>query len=189
MTDARKLWTSGSKVPVQVDAKEIAAQAERFARRMFWANGKEYIAGAIVIPVFVAYAALPQVGLPLLSRIASGLTVVAAIFVLAHLWRRGGGGAADLRWGDTTLSAYRRQLERRRELLRDVPRWYLAPFLPGLVLFHIGTALGPRPGAWRGSAISGAVSIAVFIAIAILNRRGARKLDAEIAALPPDEPT
>lgn len=71
--------------------------------------------------------------------------------------------------------------------MHSVPRWYLGPFVPGLLVFLGGMALDPRAGrAWPAILFTALLSVATFVFIALRNRAAAHKLDVEISALPLD---
>ena len=86
-----------------------------------------------------------------------------------------------LSWAGTSLKFQCTELARQRDALRSVWLWYLGPLLPGLVVFMWG-----RQG---GSAhhpvelLVDGLMLAVFVAIAWLNRRSAAKLQRQIDAL------
>ena len=76
------------------------------------------------------------------------------------------------------LEFLRSELVRQRDLLRSVWWWYLAPFVPGLLLILGGVAL-ERPGRW-GWLAPGIVAAVTFVGIGLLNQRVARKLQRRI---------
>jgi lipopolysaccharide export LptBFGC system permease protein LptF len=88
---------------------------------------------------------------------------------------------------DAGLSSYiefqRRELERQRDALRSVWRWYLGPLVPGMavLLASFGRA-NPRhiQHIWLFLAIEAAVIGAVFAGIAKLNSKAADKLQKQI---------
>jgi len=89
---------------------------------------------------------------------------------------------------DDLASVHRRELVRQRDALRSVWRWYLAPFVPGLLVFIVGTTIeaGVHAPLWAviaTSAVSlGFVSL-IFAGVWALNAYAARKLDQEINSL------
>jgi uncharacterized protein involved in response to NO len=74
------------------------------------------------------------------------------------------------------LRFHRSELERQRDMLRAVPRWYLLPLVPG-----IATAIVVR---WEPLVDLGAAAIAfgMFYLIWRLNRWGAKQLDVQAQA-------
>ena len=77
----------------------------------------------------------------------------------------------------SSLQFYRRQLERQRDLTASVWSWYLAPLVPGLLLFAVSSALGdPHPRKLIVLALFYGFSAGLFIFIWKLNARAARCL-------------
>jgi hypothetical protein len=165
---------------------DIHARAERFQTRIRWRNWSEYLAAVFVAGVF-GYGAISAPSL--LLQIGNGLVAAAAIYVswrmhqLAHPASRG-----DLAQAVNCAEFHRAELVRQRDALRSVWTWYLAPFVPGLVVFAFGIAFVPGaevPIVAR-LAVAGLTlaSVAlVFAAIAWLNASAAKKLQAEIECL------
>ena len=128
-----------------VTLEDLMKHETKFARTIQWRNVREYVAAAVVISVFTALAFGPHGprALRLTARVGCLLIVAATIFVAARLRSRGTPSpapAADATTRDH-LAHYRAELIRQRDLLASVPRWYLAPFLPGMALFFAGVAL------------------------------------------------
>jgi hypothetical protein len=187
MTDARKLWTAGSKAPVEVSMEAILAREAKLKRAVRISHTMEYVAGVFVIGWFIAAAALPERGLPPVARIGSAMIACGAVFVLTYLALRG--KPPEARHEASTLACYRAQLEHRRDLLSRVPRWYIAPFMPGMIVFLAGIAIDKwgEPQTLPMLAIVVTVVLGVNVGIALLNRRAARKLARELAELPTPE--
>ena len=83
---------------------------------------------------------------------------------------------------------YRSELERQCEALLSVWRWYLLPFVPGIVVFILGVAFAPSAGMPMLESISLSVTGLGFAAIVmgfvwLLNLLAARTLQTEIRAL------
>lgn len=184
--DLRTLWQSadGGEPPSLLDLRR---RARALQRRVFWRNLREYAAVAPLtfVWVFVGYHASGAA----LLRAACVLLVAGGAAVAVQLARRGAGREAPA--GATTaehVAFLRGELVRQRDLLRDVWRWYLAPFVPGVVLFLVAIPLeAPLPGAsgplWAASAAGAAIVALVFCAVSRLNSAGARHLQQEIEGL------
>jgi MFS family permease len=186
MKHARELWSKDDAPTPEVTMEEILTRADTLRRKVRFSNTMELVAGAFVVVIFVAMAALPDfTRLPALSRVGAALIACAAIFVLTYLVLRS--KAPEVRRDTSTLGCYREELERRRALLASVVWWYLAPFWPGMTLFFAGIVIAHwgEPPAMRAGALSFLVAALVNVSIALLNRRVARKLAAELASLPP----
>ncbi len=80
----------------------------------------------------------------------------------------------------------RRELIRQRDLLRSIWRWYLGPLIPGLAVMFMAfaqAAVGSHshvkhPGVLV--AIDGLFFVTVFLVVAMLNKKAARKLQRQI---------
>ncbi len=81
---------------------------------------------------------------------------------------------------DTCLAFHQRELERQRDLLRDVWKWYLLPFVPGLIA--IVAARLPSTGWIRGLRFI-LFCAAGFYFLWWLNKRAADKLQRQIDEL------
>lgn len=187
MTDhdsLRELWASDQGEKFTMSITELTARSDRFRSRIHRRNLIEYVAAALVVSVFGWLAFI----VPVWSvRVGAILIILAAIYISWQLNR-----VAPLSQGygsaDNLVSVYRRELVRQRDALKTVWRWYLLPFLPGIVIFVLGTKIeaGVSLPVWA-IAISSAMSLGfvalIFLGIWLLNAYAARKLDIEIKAL------
>lgn len=179
------LWQQQERQPRELAVEQIARSAASFRRIIRRRNIREYAAAALVIAFFGSYAALAEATL---VRVACAAIIAGTIYVAWYLRRHGSVEPAELAACTTDhLEAHRRQLERQRDLLASVWRWYLGPLLPGLFLFAISVPIEQSRTArgWISAAIVMSIGAAVFIGIARLNRMGARRLQREIDALLP----
>ena len=78
---------------------------------------------------------------------------------------------------------HRRELERQRDLARDVWKWYLLPFVPGLLAVVAVPALHSPPEKWIRALPFILLWAAMFYAVWRLNKRGANKLQRQIDEL------
>jgi len=183
----QKLWTQQTEEPFVMTLADVHLHAHRFQSRIRTRNLTEYAAAALVIVFFVWLAAtVPE---PLV-QISAGLIVVGALYVCWKLYQlgraatRGEMNAAAQSW----VAFHRAELVRQREALRTVWSWYLAPFIPGMVVFLAGvsfTEANPAPLPARlGVFLAGlGLMAAVFAVIWWLNAQAVKKLDVEIAAV------
>jgi len=180
------LWQAQEREPMELAVERIARDAASFRRTIRRRNIREYAAAAIVVAVFGAYAALADT---ILMRAACAATIAGAIYVAHYLRRHGSAEPGELAACTMDhLASHRRQLERQRDLLASIWRWYLGPLVPGLVLFAISAPFEQSStlrGTWIGTAIALSIGAAVFVGIARLNRMAARQLQREIDALLP----
>jgi hypothetical protein len=134
--DIKQIWQSQPTEGTTVTLEDIRGRAGKFQRRVASRNLREYIAGAFVVAAF-GFVAWHMSGW--MIKLGSVATILATLFVTWELYRRGrargvpgGATAAGL------LAFHREELVRQREALRTVWLWYIAPFLPGLVLIMLG---------------------------------------------------
>ena len=187
MTDQdplRDLWATDQGEKFTMSIADLTARSDRFRSKIKRRNMTEYFAAALVVGIF-GWLAL---NIPVLSvRIGAGLIILAAIYISWQLNKLAsvdaGGSPAD-----NLASTHRRELVRQRDALRSVWRWYLMPFVPGIVVFVLGTTIeaGATVPLWAVVA-SSVVSLgfvgAIFAGVWALNAYAARKLDEQIKAL------
>lgn len=162
---------------------DIRARAERFQSRIRLRNWIEYAAAAIVIAGF-AWAAFAVSDI--VVRTACGLILLGTLYVvwkLATVARASAKRDEALSWADF----YRAELVRQRDALNGIWRWYLGPLVPGWVLLWIGAGVAradePLWASVGVPALGLAIGLGAFAAIAALNKRAAKALQAEIEAL------
>ena len=171
------VWQQREGDPMRLSVEDLERQAHSFARGIRWRNASEYAAAAVVVVFFSSQAVRATT---LLERWGSCLIVLAAVFVSGYLWRRGSAAEFDsLMETRALLASHRRELERQRDLLRSVGRWYLLPFVPGFVMILIGRAAEHPVAALLGSVVGAAVLVVGWW----LNRAAARELQRDIEAL------
>ena len=156
---------------------DIRAKAGRFeqkTRRWYVFTGMVFLA-AIMLEVWQVWRE-PDV----VERVGDGLTIAALVYVA--FWFRSRARIASMPAGlalTTSVDFYRHQLTRERDLANH-PWRYLAVFVPGVGLSLLGRSLDRPPA--QTAAIA-AFGIALFFAVAWVNRRTARKLQSEIDLL------
>lgn len=181
----QSLWTRQTAEPFTMTLTEIHSRAGRFRATIRTRNLTEYAAAILVLGVFGWMAWLiPQ---PVVKAGAI-LIMLGTAYVAYALHRRGGTGKM-LPDGMQPLADYHRgELVKQREALASVWRWYLLPFVPGVLVFVGGVSFAPETGLplvarlVQFATATGFVAI-LFTGICWLNIRAAKQLDAEIAAL------
>jgi hypothetical protein len=171
----QKLWQDQPLEGIKMSAKELRLRAGKFERRIRWTNMRETVASLIAVGLFVYFLATSH---DWLSRITFGLFIVAMLWIVGALYRKG--SAKKLPEGADTQAGvrfYRAELERQYEVVKNVWWWYLAPLVPGFVVYTIGFAVKfPRPGAWAGLAVMDVIVAGMFYVIWRMNMRAARCL-------------
>jgi hypothetical protein len=177
----KQLWKE-QPVAVAPDWLErVKADARRMNRGVALRNAVEYAASAFVLAGFGFYIlAFPH---PLM-RLGSGLIIAATLFVVWQLRRRASGARLPTGAVAESWVAFRRaQLVRQRDALRSVWLWYLAPFVPGMVVFRWGVETELAAGPFAHGLVANLVIGLVFIGVAAVNLFGARKLQGRIDEL------
>lgn len=177
----RSLWQSMPTEPVVITPYEMRMRAAFFEGRIRRRNRVEYIACGFVAAVFSWYATFDLS--TILWPIANFMIAAATIYVGISLHRKGKAGATpDSGTVGSLVEFHRQELVRQRDALKTVWRWYLLPFVPGLVLWFIAMWIGQgqdaaRPGLF--AVVLGLVFVlcmAVYLVILLLNLLGAARL-------------
>jgi len=163
----QSLWRNQRVEPAQMSLEELRQKAERFQRKISRRNLREYVAGAFV---FVAFSYFIWLLPPM--RLGSALLLAATAYVLYQLHTRGAAKEVPESLALGTCL----------EFHRDVWKWYLLPFVPGLLAI-IAVPLLRQPEKWTGAWPVILVWSGMFYAILKLNKRGAEKLQRQIDEL------
>jgi hypothetical protein len=175
----KNLWQNQSVEPVQMSLAEIRQKAMRFQKRIRHRNLREYAAAVFVVAMFgYQMWRSPQI------RLAGGLILAGTLYVVYQLHTKGASRTVpeSLALG-TCLEFHQRELQRQRDLLRTVWKWYLLPFVPGLVVFIATLLLQLPAGKWLRLLPFTLFCIAIFGGIWKLNQRAASKLQRQIDEL------
>jgi len=175
----KNLWQNQNVEPVQMSLEEIRQKAEKFQKRVRNRNLREYVASLVVIGCFGYYFwKFPDL------RLGSALILAATVYIVYQLHSRGEAKAVPASLGlGTCLEFHRRELERQRDLVRDVWKWYLLPFVPGLVAFLVVPLLRQPPHKWILAAPFVVLCAIFFYGIWRLNLRAADRLQRQIDEL------
>jgi hypothetical protein len=184
--DIKRIWRAQAVESTLLTVEQIRAKADKFQSAVRRRNRREYAAGIFVIAAFASYIWIFR--MPLM-QLGSLLIIAAAIFIMAWIHFRASANPipAHLSFMDY-MSRYREELRRQRSALRTVWLWYLAPFVPGLVLFitGMGRLLEHAPGnrrPWWLITVVAAAMVGVFGGVWLLNLWGARRLQHQIDEL------
>ena len=180
----RELWQEQRTEGVRMSVAEVQASAGKFQRRIKNRNTREYVAAALA----VAFSCFEfwRAG-DVLVRFGFALLIAGLVYIVWQLHARGSSKTLPR---DAGLSSYidfqRHELERQRDALERVRRWYLAPIVPGMAVLLMAFGLA-NPGhskqIWLVVAIEALVIGAMFFGIAKLNDAAARKLQDQIDEL------
>ncbi|MEM7459556.1 MAG: hypothetical protein AAF331_08830 [Pseudomonadota bacterium] len=163
---------------------ELSARSGHFRSRIKRRNLIEYLAAALVVGIFGWMAFIVPV--PSI-KIGAVMIAMAAVYISWQL-NRVASVSEDDAPEENLAHAHRRALVRQRDALRSVWRWYLLPFVPGMLVFVLGTSVetGETLPIWAvisTSLVSLGFVSAVFAGVWAMNAFAARKLDREITAL------
>jgi Flp pilus assembly protein TadB len=175
----KNLWQGQNVEPIQMSLEELRRKAQKFQNTIRNRNLREYIAAAIVLPAFSwllwRFPAL---------RVGCILILAGTLYVMYHLHTKGSAKVVpeDLAL-DTCLAFHKRELERQRDLVRDVWKWYLLPFAPGLIAMVAEPLLRLPPVGWVRAWPFILVCAAMFYLVWQLNKQAADKLQRQIDEL------
>ncbi|WP_437902666.1 hypothetical protein WME95_29315 [Sorangium sp. So ce327] len=195
MTDElQRLWQSAPPDKEKIDMEALKTRGSKLRRTVRARNALESAAAIAALYALGAQAYAALAAGDHLSALGAALLMAGLLVVIGVLWKRGSNLRPPALDAPTSeqLAFLRRALARQRDLLRAVPRWYLGPLVPGLVVLLVTAALRfplgegiPHATLARAALLAGHLALValVFGGIAWLNARAARKLDAELAAL------
>ena len=172
----KNLWQSQNVEPTLMSLEELRRKAEEFQKRIRHRNLREYVASVVVLAIFSYFLwRFPAM------RLAGSLILAGTLYMMYQLHTKGAAKVVPESLAlDTCLAFHQRELERQRDLLRDVWKWYLLPFVPGLIA--IVAARLPSTGLIRGLPFI-LFCAAVFYFLWWLNKRAADKLQRQIDEL------
>ena len=178
----QEIWQSQPVEGMKMSADAIRLRATKFERRISRRNLRESVASLFVI-VFFAYFLATSLSLPL--RITWGLFIAGMIWIVIALRVKGSPRTMPAAMGNSScLEFFRSELERQRDLVKNVFPWYLAPLIPGYLSLNVAYAYSfRRPGLWAGLALLDLIFVAVFVGVWWMNQRAARCLQRSIDEL------
>jgi hypothetical protein len=180
--DLKQLWKDQSMTTATLSLEQVKVKAKRLHRRIAFRNAREYVGCGIVTCAFSLYLyRFPG----LLMRTGCMLTILATLFIAWQMKRRASNQVLPSASGEQSwLDFQRAQLIRQRDALHSAWLWYVAPFLPGVIVFRWGveTELSQNAPFVRGWLANLLIAL-VFLGVAALNRYAARKLQQHIDTL------
>jgi len=172
--DLRNLWQEQEVEKVTITVDEIRRRANRFERRIYWRNFREYAGAAVALAALTPHL-WREHGWRLTPVV---LLIAGTLYVMFQLYRRGPRSMPADTVVKAALEFQRQELERQRDALRSVWRWYFLPFVPGFVAVLVMRAVdrGIDARLW---------GLAIFFAAILgggwaLNQWGARRLECAI---------
>ncbi|MBA4011260.1 MAG: hypothetical protein C0481_05280 [Phenylobacterium sp.] len=174
--DLKALWRNQQMETGPMSIEQIHARA--FQSRIQVRNLVEYAASVLVLALFGFYA----VYFPHPMMKLGAVMIMAGTAVMAwQLHRRASARILPPEAAaGASLAFHRAELVRQRDALRSAFWWYIAPFAPGMMVFVAGMAQA-RAGASLGHLAPLAALICAYLAAwFLMNRRAAKRLQAEI---------
>ena len=182
----RALWRGQAADGYVMPVDEVRRRAGAFQSRIRTRNMTEYAASIFVLIAFGGITlTVPDWGL----RAGAALIMLGTLYVVwkLHMMARAA-GAGEIDAALSLTDFHKSELLRQRAALATVWRWYLMPFVPGMIVFLSAVSFAPdNPAPLAAKLIVFCFSLgivgALFAGIAWLNGRAVKALDAEIAAL------
>jgi hypothetical protein len=176
----REIW-AGQPVPtLLMTPDQLRARAEHLEASIRRRNLRDHLSFVLVAVMFGAGVFVVP---GLLARL--GCLLVMSWALLSIYWLRRYGAIAvpsDAADSGALIEAQQRQLERQRDIALSWP-WGIGLALPGLLLYSIGFAWGPRPlGAPIAVALVG-MFLFIYVAVVIYGKSLAGRWQQEIDAL------
>jgi hypothetical protein len=182
--DICNLWQGQGSGAMPPTLEELRKKGDKFHSQIVWRNLREYLAVALMVPYFGYFVWTSR--MPLM-RVGNGLMIAGLLYMAFQLHRRAAAADAPAKMGwKTCLNFHRAQLERQRDALASVWKWYLGPLVPGLATILAASCMA----AFRRSVLIGMLTIgaAGLMALALwwmgrLNRKAAARIQRHIDAL------
>jgi hypothetical protein len=180
----QELWQGQQTEGFRMSVEQIRMSAGKFQRKIGWRNAREY-AAALFVVIFFGFQFV-RAG-DLLARIGFGTVIASMFYIVWVLHSKGSTRALPKDAGLASCVQFqRRELERQRDLVSSVWRWYLGPMIPGLAILILAFGRANPNHLKHPSiliALEAIVFGATFLGIAKLNSRAAQRLQKRIDEL------
>ena len=171
-------WQEQAVMPRPVNIDDLVKRALRFQRKIRWRNRFEYAAGLVGAAAYLVY--IWVFGNPWI-RAGSLLFVFGGLSIIYQLHKKTSSKTVPA--GANCAEFHRRELQRQRDALRSIMRWYVIPLIPGAIVFNIGIAASHPWGPIVCLSLAAVFWVAGSLFVYKLNQWGARKLQREIDEL------
>jgi hypothetical protein len=181
-TPAQNIWQNQPVEGIRMSIDEIRNRAGKFERTIRWRNAREYVGSLIAAALFGYFFYGTHVWV---FRIAYVLFIAGLAWIVVQLRRKGAAKSLPAEMGASpALQYFRAELERQREVVKNVWPWYLAPLVPGFVVLTVGYVRSvPFPKGVVAALIMDTLVTALFFAVWKMNERAARCLQRKIDEL------
>ena len=184
--DVKTLWRNQEREDNAVTLEHIHERASQFQKRIRRGLLIEYVASIFVVLIFGFYI---WVFPGWMIKAGSALIILAAAFAICQMRRRMSAQNVPDAQRLELIAFHRRELVRQRDAWTSAWLWYIAPFLPGMVLMGMGRWFQFH-ASWRSLAwdheiiiLASAFAVLVLGSIWLLQMRAAKRLQKEIDAL------
>ena len=176
--DLHRIWQDQLQEEDSMELDNIRSKAAAFARR---SRRQDLAAGTGLSLAIAGNAVAVAFERNNIERAGDVLAILACLYILSYYWRRRE-AAPGLLGAASTIDHYRREVARRQAMVRHFWTRLALPFLPGIMLSIFGGAIASP---WPASRY--VIAAVTFVLIVggneWANRREARRLEAEFAAL------
>ncbi len=178
----QQLWQGQPVEGMHMSIDEIRRRAGQFQRRIFWRNAREYAGALLGCTLFALF--LVKTPQPIF-RAAYALFIAGMVWIVIQLRRKASSGAMPGNMGaSTSLQFFLAELERQRDVVKNVWPWYLAPLVPGFIVLTLGyIVVRPFPAGVIAAAVLDVIIAIVFFLIWKMNQRAARCIQKKIDEL------
>jgi Flp pilus assembly protein TadB len=170
------LWQDQPTEAQPMDIEKIRKKAGEFQTTIRNRNIREYVVGAMVACFFARDFLAATRPLP---RLAFAMLVLGTVYACWQLHRRG--SAETCPPSETPplfIRFHRDQLLRQRAALRRVWAWYIAPFIPGMIVLFLARA---QQGRAQTAAAGVAVVAILCVIVWYVNRLAADGMDRQLS--------
>jgi len=178
----KELWQHQPVEGIPMSLEMIRKRAGKFEKKVLWRNIREY-AGGLIAAVLLAWSLVKSHDV--LFQVAFATLIGGLVYMAYQLHRRASARSMPVDLGAAnSLQFHRGELERQRDFISHIWRWYLGPLVPGLVVFTLASALAD-PSAHRLGKLALVDLVFAFSLVLVwrLNVRAARCLQRSIDEL------
>lgn len=138
--DPKKIWQNQSYEGNPISLDEIRREVRNYRKRTLLVNVIDYLAALLVLAYF-AWGFYRERNTGLLINAGFGLLIVGTLYMLYQRRKKGSARPLPAEMGYASyIESYRNALVRRREVVRSIWQWGIAPFIPGLALLEAAAA-------------------------------------------------
>ena len=181
--NTQQLWQAQALDAPRISLTFVRQQSDALRRRTQMRNAFEYIGGAAAI-TFVVLNSVPLIGERPLFSLAMALWVAGGLVVLFLWHKRAASQKPPAEFGVLdALTFHRRQLEQQRDARRGNWRWWMPPYLPGVVMLFVALFVDFTPVPWKAMILMAVWVVFGFSMTILMYERSARRIQKEIDAL------